>query len=134
MVPSCDHTLTFLANGKSLEHLNVSDVYYRKSDVICNQLGQQVAMLSVIINYKTLKEVEYVNCNLTLFENGDLHVISSDKAYIDNNNIILYPCQLATENSVATEHSIDNHSSNIGHRGKLSMLTMITSILLLSSL
>ena len=115
--------------------MNVSDIYYRER-VICNELDQQVAMLSVIINYKTLEEVEYVNCNLTLFEDGDFHVISSDKAYIDDN--ITCPCQLPTEkvtdDLVVSEYSIDNPSSNIGHRGKLSILTMIASILLLISL
>lgn len=117
--------------------MNVSDIYYRER-IECNEFDQQVAMLYVIINYKTLEEVEYVNCNLTLFEDGDFRVISSDKAYIDDD--IKCPCQLPTEkltvtdNSIVPEYSIDNPSSNIGHRGKLSILTMITSILLLISL
>jgi hypothetical protein len=130
-VSNCDNHLTFLVNGRSLEYLNVSEDYYRKS-VICDQQGQHVAMLSIIVNDKTLRKVKYVNCNLTL-SNEDFRVISSQRAYIDKNNIA-YPCQLQSEClnniTVNTECSINtNLPSNTAHKGKLTMTLLLISLL-----
>ena len=96
-------------------------------------MGQHVAMLSITVNDKTLKEVKYVNCNLTLIANDDIQVISSDKAYIVN---ITKPRQpLPTEYPVLTtnnyKYSITNLPFNTAHKENLSAITMITSILLL---
>lgn len=95
-------------------------------------MDQYVAMLSIILNDKTLEEVKYVNCNLTQFANGDIHVISSDKAYIVN---VTKPGQpLPTEYPVLTtnfKYSVTNLLLNTAHKENLSVITMITSILLL---
>ncbi len=133
-VSNCDHTLVFLVNGRSLEHLNVSDEYYRKRGVICDQQGQHVAILSIIINDKTLGEVKYVHCNLTL-SNEDFRVISSHRAYIDKNNIVC-PCQsLPIEHvnniTVGTECPIGtNLPSNTAHtcKGKLNMILLLITV------
>ena len=133
-VSSCGHTLTFLVNGNGAEYLNVSEVYYRESAVTCDH-GQQVAMLSVIVNEKTVEAVEYVSCNWTVVANGDLCVISSNKAYIVD---IVNPYQSATTYPQCPEATkcpniTSSELCNIVHKEKLSVtqITMIACILLL---
>ena len=98
-------------------------------------MNQHVATLSITVNDKTLNEVKYVNCNLTLIaDDGNIRVIPSDKAYIVN---ITKPGQpLPTEDPVLTtnnyyKYSITNLPFNTAHKENLSAITMITSILLL---
>ena len=93
-VSSCDHTLTFLINGQTLEYLNSiapdSVVYIREGVVTCEQ-DQYVGTLSIIVNNKTLEIVNYISCNVTIFEDGGVRDISSNEAYIVN---ITNPYQL----------------------------------------
>ena len=91
-------------------------------------MGQYVAMLSITVNYKTLKEVKYVNCKLVRFANGVSHSILSDKAYIVN---VTFPGQSQPTNYhiSSTEYFVTNFSLNTAHKENLSVITMITSIL-----
>lgn len=134
-VSSCNHALMFLVNGKGLDHLNVSELYYRKWNVTCDQQSQQVAKLSIIVNNRTLKKVQYVSCNLTQFTNGRLHVTSSNKAYIHGIN--QYCSQLPTtrahlqdENPAVTEHA----SFNTASKEKLSVTVQFVTIITTSVL
>ena len=131
-VSSCNHALMFLVNGKGLDHLNVSELYYRKWNVTCDQQSQQVAKLSIIVNNKTLKKVQYVSCNLTQFTNRRLRV--SNKAYIHGIN--QYCSQLPTthlqgENPAVTEHASFNTASKEKLSITVQFVTIITTSVLL---
>ena len=119
-------------NGKGLTHLNLSSVY-RQSEVVCGQ-GQHVAMLSLIINDKTLETVKYVSCNLTVTANGELCDISSDRAYIVD---IINPYQLLTtcpQCPATTECSSSNKLLSLAYKEQLSTTQIIVLVCILISI
>lgn len=112
-------------------------------------MDQYVAMLSIIVNDKTLKKVKYVNCNFTNWSNdaiSDSFTISSKKAYIVNATCPFQPQStipntdysvtnfsecLQCLNILNTDYPATNFSLNTAHKENLLVITMVTSILLL---
>ena len=139
-VSSCNHTLTFLVNGKGLGHLNISaadsKVYFRESETLCEQ-DQYVKTLSIVVNNKTLEVVEYISCNLTIFANGALHDIPSNRAYIVNitNPYLLLPtcphCPAATEcaNRIDSIHNTAHKEQQLLLPQNLIMIAYILSFI-----
>ena len=133
-VSSCSHTLKFLVNGKGLGHLNIPatdfEVYFRESEALCEQ-DQYVKTLSIIVNNKTLEIVKYISCNLTVFANGAVHDIPSNRAYIVN---ITNPYQLlptCPHCPAATECANRNNSiHNTARKEQQSLLLLVTQNLI----
>ena len=132
-VSSCDDTLSFLVNGRGVEHLNLSAIYYRESSVTC-ELDQLVATLSIIVNKITLEAIKYISCNLTVTVSGELQDISSNRAYIVNITNPYEPpkaltlpkcvteCPTATECENSTELNV---TTNAAHKEQLLMAQLM---------
>ena len=100
--------------------------------MVCDR-GQHVAMLSLIINNKTLETAKYVSCNFTVTANGELCDISSDRAYIVD---IINPYKLETtcpQCPAATECPSNKLLSH-AHQKQLSTTQIIVFVCILLSI
>ena len=130
-VSTCSNFLTFLVNGQDVEHLNLSLIYYRKNEVVCEE-GQQVAILSIIVNNKTLEAVKYVSCNLTT--NGAVPDISSSRAYIidiDMPYLLLTTCPQYSAPTECPDIKSMSHIST-AHKEQLSITQIIIVIAIIN--
>lgn len=86
---------------------------------------QQVAMLSIIINNKTLEAVKYVSCNLTVTTDGELRDISSSRAYIVD---IKNPYHLLTKPCPQCSEAIECPNTSRAQKEQLTITQIIVII------